>query len=604
MPLPLPDLEPRLQKRYKRLVSEYMNSSQAIAPGICSLPGRGKAFACTQAAWRFYSNHSVTLQKLAEPLSDCARQGVADECNKFALVVHDWTDLHYSSHSSKLDRINLGRDFGYKLHTALLLSDKSGLPLAPVSLSIWNNQGVLTTQSATLIADVAQLDALIDAMQFLDAQQWGKPAVHILDLEADSIIHLSQWDSDQHYFVVRGKELASVIHEGRRKRLIDVAEQIEFRNGGAVAVGPNLVAQELIGEATARIDRPGCPNRQVDGKKQFRKRVYGHQVKVRLIVSQLRLPDETIMAQRVLISNLADEVKAETISQFYYWRWSIESFFKLMKSGGHQLEQWQQESAEAIGKRLLLAAMASVTTWQIMRAKGGQGERVRGLLIRLSGRQVRRGKVSAGQFKEVMLKLATQHLSEGGRLPVATTIETLALSRATHYRHRASAPQPDPDTQLRDHIQHIALDWPCYGYRRISAELHRQGITANHKRVLRLMREDNLLCLRKRRFICTTDSKHSLSIYPNLVPDLTVCSINQLWVADITYIRLLREFIYLAVILDAYSRRCIGWALEAYLEAELAVEALRMALANREVKPGLVHQSDRGVQYASSAYTD
>jgi putative transposase len=203
-----------------------------------------------------------------------------------------------------------------------------------------------------------------------------------------------------------------------------------------------------------------------------------------------------------------------------------------------------------------------------------------------------------------MLKLATRHLSEGVRLPVTATIETLALSRATHYRRRASAPQPDPDTQLRDHIQRIALDWPCYGYRRISAELHRQGITANHKGVVRLMREDNLLCLRKRRFISTTESKHSLSIYPNLVPDLRVCSINQLWVADITYIRLLREFIYLAVILDAYSRRRIGWALETYLEAELAVEALRMALARREVKAGLVHHSDRGVQYASSAYTD
>jgi putative transposase len=203
-----------------------------------------------------------------------------------------------------------------------------------------------------------------------------------------------------------------------------------------------------------------------------------------------------------------------------------------------------------------------------------------------------------------MMKLASQHLSDPLQLPVARTLATLDLSRATHYRHRTGAPQPDPDTQLRDHIQRIALDWPCYGYRRISAELHRQGITSNHKRVLRLMREDNLLCLRKRRFISTTDSKHGLSIYPNLVPELTLSSINQLWVADITYIRLLREFVYLAVILDAYSRRCIGWALEPFLEAELAVEALRMALARREVKPGLVHHSDRGVQYASSVYTD
>jgi transposase InsO family protein len=157
---------------------------------------------------------------------------------------------------------------------------------------------------------------------------------------------------------------------------------------------------------------------------------------------------------------------------------------------------------------------------------------------------------------------------------------------------------------LRDHIRRIALDWPEYGYRRITAELHRRGVEVNHKRVLRLMREDNLLCLRKRRFISTTDSRHSLTIYPNLVPGLTLSSINQLWVSDITYIRLLRGFVYLAVVLDAYSRRAIGYALEPYLEAELALEALRMALASRDIEAGLVHHSDRGVQYASSAYTD
>ena len=203
-----------------------------------------------------------------------------------------------------------------------------------------------------------------------------------------------------------------------------------------------------------------------------------------------------------------------------------------------------------------------------------------------------------------MHRLAAQHLSASAQLPVAAIFETLAMSRATHYRNRVSTLQPDSETQLRDLIQRIALEWPCYGYRRITAQLHRQGVAANHKRVLRLMREDNLLCLRKRRFIRTTDSSHSLLVYPNMVPDLTVSSINQLWIADITYIRLLREFVYLAVILDAYSRRCIGWALEPYLEAELAIEALRMAFATRQVKSGLVHHSDRGVQYASSAYTD
>lgn len=158
--------------------------------------------------------------------------------------------------------------------------------------------------------------------------------------------------------------------------------------------------------------------------------------------------------------------------------------------------------------------------------------------------------------------------------------------------------------QLRHDIQQVALDWPAYGYRRIAKELARRGVVANHKRVLRLMRADNLLVLRKRRFVHTTNSDHRLPVYPNLVPELNVTGCDQLWVADITYIRLRREFIYLAVILDALSRRVIGWALERSLETELAVGALRMALGCRRVTKQLVHHSDRGVQYASREYTD
>jgi transposase InsO family protein len=156
---------------------------------------------------------------------------------------------------------------------------------------------------------------------------------------------------------------------------------------------------------------------------------------------------------------------------------------------------------------------------------------------------------------------------------------------------------------LRNQIQHIALRWPAYGYRRVHAELVRQGWKVNHKRILRLMRNDNLLCVRRRKFLFTTDSRHSLPIYPNLIEGLAVTSIDQLWVADITYIRLQLEFVYLAVLLDAFSRRCLGWALQRSLETVLALQALRMALRHRRPKPGLVHHSDRGVQYASRDYT-
>jgi putative transposase len=148
----------------------------------------------------------------------------------------------------------------------------------------------------------------------------------------------------------------------------------------------------------------------------------------------------------------------------------------------------------------------------------------------------------------------------------------------------------------------VALEWPTYGSRRITAELRRGGLSVNRKRVQRLMREDNLLCLRKRQFVATTDSTHALKVYPNLAAALVVSGINQLWRADITYIRLLEEFVYLAVVLDAFSRRAIGWALESTLEAQLAVAALEMAFERRRPAPGLVHHSDQGVQYVSYDY--
>jgi len=179
------------------------------------------------------------------------------------------------------------------------------------------------------------------------------------------------------------------------------------------------------------------------------------------------------------------------------------------------------------------------------------------------------------------------------------------VSRSGYYRFdRDAKPGPDADIELRDAIQRIALEWPSYGRPRITAELRRRGWTVNPKRVYRILREDNLLCGRKRKFIVTTDSGHDRKLYPNLARQMMLTGVDQLWRADITYIRLREEFVFLAVILDAYSRRVIGWALDRTLEDELTLTALRMAMAHRVVQPGLVHHSDRGSQYASAEYTD
>jgi putative transposase len=179
------------------------------------------------------------------------------------------------------------------------------------------------------------------------------------------------------------------------------------------------------------------------------------------------------------------------------------------------------------------------------------------------------------------------------------------VSRTGYYRHwRASRPRQE-ETALRDRIQKLALDNRHYGYRRLTAQLKREGVPVNHKRVLRIAREDNLLCLRRRRFVpVTTQSGHRFKIWPNLARRLMPTALDQLWVADITYIRLDEEFAYLAVVIDAFSRRVIGWELADHLRAELALGALRMALASRTVAQGLIHHSDRGIQYACNAYIE
>ena len=207
-----------------------------------------------------------------------------------------------------------------------------------------------------------------------------------------------------------------------------------------------------------------------------------------------------------------------------------------------------------------------------------------------------------------MTKLISQVASESphGVRAIKVLSAAVGVSRASFYRHRhrtVQAPHANQtETELRQIIERIALEMPTYGYRPMTAELHRRGLLVNRKHVLRLMRQDNLLCRRKRSFVATTDSAHSLKVFPNLAGDLVLTAVDQLWVADITYIRLPREFVYLAVVLDAFSRRVIGWALDRHLTTALTLKALQQALATRSVKVGLVHHSDRGLQYAAADY--
>ena len=199
------------------------------------------------------------------------------------------------------------------------------------------------------------------------------------------------------------------------------------------------------------------------------------------------------------------------------------------------------------------------------------------------------------QIREVM--------SMQGSLSIERMCQLAGVSRAGFYRSLQERAPVEEDMEVRARFSRSAVEHRRrYGYRRISAELRRRGMLVNHKRVARIMREDNLLAVQPRAFVVTTDSDHEFEVYLNLASRMKLTGINQLWVADITYIRLQREFVYLAVILDAFSRKVVGWALDRTLASRLPIAALEQAIAERQPPPGLVHHSDRGVQYASDDY--
>jgi len=177
------------------------------------------------------------------------------------------------------------------------------------------------------------------------------------------------------------------------------------------------------------------------------------------------------------------------------------------------------------------------------------------------------------------------------------------IARSTFY-YRRKAPSNGEDADITDRIEAICLEFSGYGYRRVTKQLQHEELVINHKKVLRLMRESDLLCRVRRKRVTTTDSKHHFPRYPNLIKKLAVSRINQVWLADITYIRIRSGFVYLAAILDAYSRRVIGYAISASLETSLTLKALRMAIAARNPAPGVIHHSDQGVQYASEEYVE
>jgi hypothetical protein len=374
---------------------EHLSAAQQVACGLRALPSTASAMAATQAAYRFYHNPRIRLPALMEPLLAVGRQALAVNAGGYALVLHDWSNLHFNHHDSKADRVSLSRSFdlGYELQAAIVVDSQQGQPLAPVSLSVRAADGVHCSRWGKVRPPASQLDELEPVMEFVERQRWNKPAVHIVDAEADSVGHYRSWLRVPGRFVIVRADDRLVQHEEQERRFSAIFsllwEAQQFRRAGEVKCRGRQ-AMQWIAETTVTITSPARPHRR---NEQPRRAVPGPPVTLRLVISRIQPLEEGAKAEVwYLLTNLPAEVSAEQVALWYYWRWQIESYFKLLKSAGQQLEHWQKESAAALTRRLLVASMACVLVWQLAHDESPAAEQLRHILIRLSGRQMKYGR--------------------------------------------------------------------------------------------------------------------------------------------------------------------------------------------------------------------
>jgi Transposase DDE domain len=364
-----------------------MHSAPKLAAGVASLPSTRSSFAATQAAWRFHNNDRVTLPALIEPLRAVGRDRLATAQMPFALLVHDWSKLAFAFPKRDLTQLTHATDVGYELTTTLLVSADDGSPLAPMEIHLKTGGGVLSTRRRAP-KDVPHLDQVLPTMKAARTWDLTKPLVHVIDREADSVDHYRRWDAAHHQFLVRGDDrrvkwqgrtllLSEVRAALRSARLVRFVKTVPFHD---------TTAQLWVAESTVTLHRPAKKSKK--GRKYERA---GRPLSLRFVVVQLRDVEGQVLAEWMLLSNVpAEWATTEQLAFCYYWRWRIESFFKLLKSHGQQLEQWQQETGPAIARRLLVAAMACVVVWQLQADQSPEAEELKGILVRLSGRQTKR----------------------------------------------------------------------------------------------------------------------------------------------------------------------------------------------------------------------
>jgi len=384
-------MERRLQRRYEALVRAHVKLGNLSAAGPAIPAGQLSAHAATQATWRFLNNERVTLSALIHPLREAGRVATSQSGSVFVLVVHDWCKLDFKTHTSKSDVIELTHenDVGYDLTTSLLVDAGMGAPLAPVQMHLATAKQVHSTASDPPSRDDHHLEQLLPTMNEIAGWRLPRRPVHIIDREADSLGHFRQWTAAGHLFLVRADD-RRVLWNGTPKLLSEIAKELErqgqFRETRQVLYQGKMATQ-LVAETNVVLHKPHKTRR---GGKQYE--VPGPPIPLRFIVARVVDEKGKVLAEWMLLTNVpANEMSAAGIALWYYWRWRIESFFKLLKSHGLNAEGWQQETGLAIARRLLVGAMACVMIWNLQHDTSRASEKFKQVLVKLSGRTMKYG---------------------------------------------------------------------------------------------------------------------------------------------------------------------------------------------------------------------
>lgn len=367
-----------------------MQHAQSTAAGMAIPAVAASSFAVTQAMWRFLANERVLPIALVEPLRLFAQEQIS-EGTPYVLAVVDWSKLDYFKHTAKKDTVQLTHklDVGYELTSQLLVDAGTGRPIAPIQMHIKTANGYLSTAD-TPVPDEHRLEQVTPMMKAAAEMNFGTKLVHVIDREADSVWHLRQWDAAGELFLVRGDDRI-VCWNGKMQKYSNIEAELEAQGHFIKTREVTIKGRKGIqytAETKIILNRPAV--RTVNGQKV---RLEGKALELRLVIAKVYdAQNQKLLSTWYLLSNVPDDVSGTQIALWYYFRWDIESYFKLMKSGGLQLEHWQQESGPAILKRLLVASMAAALVWQLQALETPEAKEFKELLTRLSGKSVKRGR--------------------------------------------------------------------------------------------------------------------------------------------------------------------------------------------------------------------